>query len=85
MKGLAGLVAVIMLCACADVKTLEELEVEARETGDWSAVEKREKKLAEKQARREAGCRGTETLLCDNIGGVSRCYCSPATEKIKIY
>ena len=77
--------AVIMLCACADVKTLEELVVEARETGDWSAVEKREKKLAEKQARREAGCRGTETLLCDNIGGVSRCYCSPATEKIKIY
>ena len=85
MKGLAGLVAVTMLCACAEVKTLEQLELEALETGDWSAVEKREKKLAEQQARREAGCRGTETLLCDNIGGVSRCYCSPPQERIKIY
>lgn len=85
MKGLIGLVAVTMLCACAQVKTLEELEREAMETGDWSAVEKREKKLAEQQARREAGCRGTETLMCDHIGGVSRCYCAPMTEKIKIY
>jgi len=85
MKGLTMMAALIVLCACADVKTLEELELEALQTGDWSAVEKREKKLAEKKARQEAGCRATETLLCDNVGGVSRCYCSPTQERIKIY
>jgi len=85
MKGLTGLLALTLLCACAEVKTLEDLEQEALVTGDWSAVEKREKKMAERQARREAGCRSTETLLCDNVAGVSRCYCNPATEKIRIY
>ncbi len=84
MKGLF-LLSAVLLFGCAGAKTLEELELEAMKTGDWSAVERREKVLAERQAQRDAGCATGSKLLCETIGGASRCYCSPAHEKIKIY
>ncbi len=69
------LLAFLAMGACADKRTLEDLEKEAMETGDWSAVERREKKMAEKEARRAAGCRTTETLICETLADVQRCYC----------
>ena len=69
------LLAVLAMAACADTRTLEDLEKEAMETGDWTAVERREKKMEEQLARQEAGCRTTETLVCESLGSTSRCYC----------
>ncbi len=79
------LAALLVLGACADTRTLEELEQEAMETGDWSAVERREKKLAEQLARREAGCRTTETLVCETLAGASKCYCVSKHDRIWDY
>lgn len=79
------LAALFAIGACADTRTLEELEREAMETGDWSAVERREKKLAEQQARREAGCRTTETLVCETLASDSKCYCVAKHDRIWDY
>ena len=79
------LLAFLAIGACADTRTLEELEQEAMETGDWTAVERREKKLAEKLARREAGCRTTETLVCEELASTARCYCVSKHDKIWDY
>ena len=79
------LLAFLAMGACADTRTLEELEQEAMVTGDWSAVERREKKMAEKQARRDAGCRTTETLVCETLASTSRCYCVSKHDRIVDY
>ena len=85
MKGLIGLVAVLLLCACAERKTLRELEVEALQTGDWSAVERREKKMAELQAKREANCKPNQTLVCETLASTSRCYCIMKHDRVIDY
>ena len=75
MTRVLGLLILLAMGACADTRTLEELEQEPMQTGDWSAVERREKRMAEQAARKAAGCRVTETLFCEKLADVQRCYC----------
>lgn len=46
-----GVLILLIIVGCAPVKSLEQLEQEAMLTGDWSAVEKREKAVARKAER----------------------------------
>lgn len=78
MKGLRGLMvlSVALLFGCAEFKTLEELELAAFESGDWSAVEKRERVLEKRRARQVASCPSDWIAVCENRGGDERCHCS---------
>ena len=49
-----GVLILLVVVGCAPVKSLEQLEQEAMLTGDWSAVEKREKAVARKAERQGA-------------------------------
>lgn len=71
MRGLIGLGALLLLGGCAEMKTLEELEMLAAQTGDWSAVEKRERR----QARTAAKCPSGYISVCQLTGPLERCGC----------
>jgi len=72
MRGLIALVALLFLGGCAEMQTLEELEMLAATTGDWSAVEKRERRMA----RRAARCPSGYINVCQSLGGLQRCECA---------
>jgi hypothetical protein len=63
MRGLV-IVGVALLVGCAPVKTLEELEVAALQSGDWSAVKMREKKIARQNQRRAMNCGSGAMAVC---------------------
>jgi len=75
MKGLIVLAAVL-LAGCAEMKTLEELEILAIQSGDWSAVESREKAIARRAERRGPSCGSGAIAICDVQGGERICTCS---------
>lgn len=79
MKGLllAGIVALgsAMTAACAPLPTLEELESEALQTGDWTAVEKRERLIAKRNARRPLQCPTGTVSYCERHVGRLECQC----------
>jgi hypothetical protein len=74
MKGLI-LLAAALLVGCAEVKTLEELELAALQSGDWSAVEKRERSIARRKARGGPGCPSGLIPVCERRAGNSTCDC----------
>ncbi len=53
-----GLLLLSFLVGCAPVTTLEELEAQAYVSGDWSAVDKRERMIARREARMGPTCPG---------------------------
>lgn len=75
MKGLLVFIAVLMV-GCAEYQTLEELELAALESGDWSAVEQREKLMEQRRARRAASCGAGRIMVCEHRGTDRGCYCS---------
>lgn len=75
MKGLIALSAVLLL-GCADIKTLEELELTALQTGDWSAVNAREQSIARREARRGPSCPSGQIAVCEKQGRTDRCQCT---------
>ena len=79
MKGLLLAVAILMV-GCAEYQTLEDLELAALESGDWSAVEQRERLIEKRKARRGMRCSGGRILVCENRGTGSRCRCSGADD-----
>lgn len=78
MRGLRGLMvlSVALLVGCAEHKTLEELELAALQSGDWTAVEKRERAIAKRKARQAFVCAGDAIAVCESRGGDSRCECA---------
>ena len=71
MRGLIALGALLFLGGCAEMQTLEELEMLAATTGDWSAVEKRERRTA----RTAPSCPSGYISVCQSAGGPKRCGC----------
>lgn len=69
------LVGVLCLSGCGTLTTLEELEQQAMLTGDWSAVEEREKILARRDARRGLQCPSGLVAFCESRMGEHRCTC----------
>lgn len=72
----AILLAVIMILGgCAASVPMAELERQAMLTGDWSAVEKRERQLARRAERNGPGCGRGFVSYCVDTGGYDRCTC----------
>jgi len=74
MKGLIVAWA-LLLAGCAQVKTLEELEFAALESGDWSAVEKREKNMERRKRQRGMSCGRNKIALCEQRVRGPVCSC----------
>ena len=74
MKTLA-LIAVCLLAGCSSYTTLEDLERQAMKTGDWTAVEKRERIIARRNARSGPQCGAGYVGYCESYGGSDRCAC----------
>lgn len=64
-----------MATGCASVKTLEELEMEAAVTGDWSEVEKRERLIARRNPAAALSCPTGYVAYCEKYVGDQRCGC----------
>lgn len=69
------LLGVIFLTGCVSMPTLEELEAQAFLSGDWSAVEKREKLVAERHLIRGPQCPAGMMAYCEQRLGQKRCAC----------
>lgn len=69
------LFAVLGLSACGTTPSLEELEQQAMISGDWSEVEKRERMMMRREARREPRCGDGMISYCQTSFGRDRCAC----------
>jgi len=67
---------VCLLVGCSARPTLEELEAEALTTGDWEAVEKRER-IDKKWGvvKTDSECRGDYIRLCQTKSAQEFCEC----------
>jgi hypothetical protein len=64
-----------MLAGCAGVTPLAELEAQALLTGDWSAVEKRERMQARRHLNSYIRCPPGTIGYCESDFGRKRCDC----------
>lgn len=74
MKGIT-ILALVMLAGCAGYMPLEELEAQALLTGDWSAVEKRERMDARRNLRSFMKCPPGTIGYCEPIQRSEQCSC----------
>jgi hypothetical protein len=70
-----SLLVLIVLVGCTSRPTLDELEVEAAKTGDWSAVENRERMNERMRVRQDPKCPRNYTLSCKINGAHEDCVC----------
>ena len=69
------LLGVFFLVGCISMPTLEQLEEQAFLTGDWSAVEKRERLIAKRDSMRGPKCPAGTMAYCEVRLGQKRCGC----------
>ena len=72
-----SLLGLIVLVGCASRPTLDELEVEAMKTGDWSAVENRERMNARMRVTQDQKCPAHYAVSCKINGAHEDCVCQP--------
>ena len=65
----------LLTVGCGHVATLEELEQQALVTGDWSAVEERERIIARREARRAKTCPSDYMAYCETMMAKKKCTC----------
>ena len=65
----------ILLAGCGSVTPMEDLERQALLTGDWSAVEKRERMLDRQAIARREHCPSGTISYCVEEFGRSKCSC----------
>lgn len=76
MKFIAVVLTSILIAGCGSLTSLEELEKQAFLTGDWSAVEKRERIIEQRRARQGIKCPPGLVAICDNSAAGQRCACA---------
>jgi hypothetical protein len=71
-----GIMVLCLLAGCSARPTIEELEAEALDTGDWAAVEKRER-MDEKWGvvKTDSACRGDKVEICYTKSAQEECAC----------
>ena len=74
MKGII-ILALVLLAGCGTFTPLEQLENEALLTGDWSAVEQRERIIAKSQFWTKPQCQGEKINFCHTNGAGTYCEC----------
>lgn len=67
--------ALVLLAGCAAGPTMEELEDEAMQTGDWSKVEDREQLRAQRMGRAQNECPEGYAVFCRSEVGFEDCDC----------
>ena len=75
MKALGLVLVFILLGGCVPYPTMEELEEQAYLTGDWSAVERRERVIAKRRIKSGSLCPAGKTQYCERFGATHRCSC----------
>jgi hypothetical protein len=68
-------IALGLLAGCASGPTLEQLEAQAFATGDWTAVEKRQRRLQQRNMRSGIACPQGHISYCESFAGIDRCSC----------
>ncbi len=81
LKKFLVLMGTLLLTGCGSMPSLEQLEDQAFLSGDWSAVEKREKLIARRTAIRGPQCPVSMVAVCEKRGAQNRCGC---IEKAKL-
>ncbi len=74
-KMLLVLLGALILTGCGSTPSLEQLEEQAFLSGDWSAVETRERLIARRIAIREPHCPTGMVDFCEKRGTQKRCEC----------
>ena len=69
------ILAMLVLAGCSGYVSLEQLEKEAMITGDWSAVEKRERIIARRNMRAGIACPPGTIGYCESSIGSEDCRC----------
>ena len=69
------LMVAFFLTGCMSMPTLEQLEEQAFLTGDWTAVETREKRIARRARIQGPQCPAGTMVYCEGRMGQKRCGC----------
>jgi hypothetical protein len=72
-----SLLVLTVLVSCASSPTTEEVEVDAMKTGDWSAVEDRERMNEKMRVAPKLKCPEDLMLICIKNGEHEDCFCQP--------
>lgn len=75
MKVLVLVLAFSLIAGCSGMTPMAELEQQALLTGDWSAVEQRERILQRRKARMGSQCPSGRVAVCESFAGKNRCGC----------
>ena len=75
MKVFVLVLTVFLVAGCGTYTSMEQLEQQALLTGDWSAVEKRERMLLRRKTRHGSICAGGQVAVCEGITSAERCTC----------
>ena len=75
MKYSTTLACLLLLTGCGTYVPLEELRAQALQSGDWTAVERREAVLAKRDIRRGTACPKGTMLMCESRVGNRKCHC----------
>jgi hypothetical protein len=74
---IVSILALFILVGCAARPTTDELEAEASVTGNWTAVEDRERMNKKMRVNPELRCPENLMLFCTKDGAHEECYCMP--------
>jgi len=72
---IATVFVLFLLVGCAAQPTMDELQTQAFISGDWSAVEARERAVARRALRSGNHCPAGYVAYCDESFGDTRCSC----------
>lgn len=78
MKVLVLVLTAFFVVGCGSYTPMEELEQQALLTGDWSAVEKRERRDARRKMRSGNFCPAGLVAVCESYVSMDRCSCVEA-------
>ncbi len=70
-----GILAILFVAGCAARPTMQELETQAMFSGDWSAVESRERAQLRRKARNGIQCPNGKVGYCVESSFTRRCTC----------
>jgi hypothetical protein len=75
MKTMITVTVLLLLTGCGAMKSMEQLESEAMLSGDWSAVEQRERQIARRNLNSSIHCPAGKIGYCEADLGRKECYC----------
>ena len=78
VKGLVTVLALLLVAGCSSFVSMEQLEAEAILTGDWSAVESRERIIHRRNLRAGLQCPPGSIGYCELDYGQANCTCVEA-------